>query len=77
MIKVCEFNRDGRWCFPRTVSDDLLLVSQSLADINANGTDSVYWTLQLSGNYTSASTKEALTEHRNDVSWYKLVWLKT
>lgn len=74
--KVCEFIRDGRRCFPRTFSHELVLVFQSLAQLNANNNDSVYWTLRGSGQYTSASTKEALREHRSHVRWYKLGGLR-
>lgn len=71
--KFVSLLKDGRWCFPRTVSYELVLVSQSLAQFNANNNDSAYWTLHGSGQYTSASAKEALREHRSNVMWYKLV----
>lgn len=44
--------------------------------IRRNMEDKVVWTLHANGEYTSRSAKEALRDHKEVVSWWKVVWFK-
>lgn len=75
--KVRDYVREESWCFPNPDNaSSMQLVVQSLPDINPNTEDSVYWTLHSSGNFTSATAKDALGDHRTQEEWWKLAWFK-
>lgn len=73
--RVCEYNNEGDWSFPRPFIV-LQLIVNNLPRLYNSGSDYVVWNLHPDGQYSNALAKKSIRDHKDVVDWWRIVWFK-